>query len=159
MGTELAVDGLTNSAWAQAAGYQSPAHPGPDAPVTLTLDLKEARTFDQVVLYPRADVLTDDGRVPGFPVDYALSTADTADGPYATAARVTGQRPPTPYLPSGLPLFSKDFTLPGRPLGPAPRGGPRRVRRAAQRQAGRRRRPRNQPTPTSPTASSTPRTT
>ncbi|MCQ4211807.1 family 78 glycoside hydrolase catalytic domain [Streptomyces longispororuber] len=109
---KLAVDGLTNSAWSQAAGYQSPAHTGPDAPVTLTLDLKEASTFDQVVLYPRADVLTDDGRVPGFPVDYALSTADTADGPYATAARVTGQRPPTPYLPSGLPLFSKDFTLP-----------------------------------------------
>ncbi|MEV1024859.1 family 78 glycoside hydrolase catalytic domain [Streptomyces sp. NPDC050264] len=110
--TKLAVDGITNSAWNQAAGYASLPHDSADAPVTVTLDLKEAKTFDRVVLYPRADVLTDDGRVPGFPVDYSLATADAADGPYTTAAQVTGQKPPEPYLPSGLPLFARDFTLP-----------------------------------------------
>ncbi|MFI0238701.1 family 78 glycoside hydrolase catalytic domain [Streptomyces sp. NPDC016845] len=110
--TKLAVDGNTNSSWSQAAGYQSLTHDSADAPVTLTLDLKEAKTFDRVVLYPRADVLTADGRVPNFPVDYGLATADAADGPYTTAARVTGQRPPKPYLPSGLPVFAKEFTLP-----------------------------------------------
>ncbi|NGO74573.1 family 78 glycoside hydrolase catalytic domain [Streptomyces sp. YC504] len=112
---KLAVDGVTNSAWSQAAGYASLPHPTTDVrdkPVTVTLDLKEAKTFDQVVLHPRADVLTDDGRVPGFPVDYTLATATAADGPYETVADVTGQRPPEPYLPSGLPLFAKDFTLP-----------------------------------------------
>ncbi|WP_329567958.1 family 78 glycoside hydrolase catalytic domain [Streptomyces sp. NBC_01361] len=109
---KLAVDGITNSAWDQGAGYQSQTHDTADAPVTLTLDLKEAKTFDRVVLFPRADQLTDDGRVPNFPVDYSLATADAADGPYTTAANVTGQKPPEPYLPSGLPLFAKDFTLP-----------------------------------------------
>ncbi|MFJ8791723.1 family 78 glycoside hydrolase catalytic domain [Streptomyces sp. NPDC102462] len=111
----LAVDGLPNSALQTAAGYSSAAHPGPDVadtPVILTLDLKTAKTFDQVALYPRADVLTDDGRVPGFPVDYALAGADDPSGPFTPLAHVTGQRPPEPYLPSGLPLLADDFTLP-----------------------------------------------
>lgn len=111
----LAVDGLPNSALQTAAGYSSAAHDSADVsdrPVTLTLDLKTARTFDEVALYPRADVLTDDGRVPGFPTDYALAAGDAADGPFTTLARVTGQQPPTPYLPAGLPLLAKDFTLP-----------------------------------------------
>lgn len=111
----LAVDGLTNSALQTAAGYSSEAHPGTDVsgkPITLTLDLKTAKTFDELALYPRADVLTDDGRVPGFPVDYAVSSADSPSGPFTTATRVTGQRPPTPYLPDGLPLLTDDFTLP-----------------------------------------------
>ncbi|WP_327579174.1 family 78 glycoside hydrolase catalytic domain [Streptomyces sp. NBC_00145] len=110
----LAVDGMTNSALQTAAGYSSQAHSGADvssSPITLTLDLKSARTFDQVVLYPRSDVLTDDGRVPNFPVDYTLSTGDAATGPFASAAKVTGRQPPKPYLPSGLPLFTKDFAL------------------------------------------------
>ncbi|MFD7710856.1 family 78 glycoside hydrolase catalytic domain [Streptomyces sp. NPDC059786] len=110
----LAVDGLPNSALQTAAGYSSAAHTSADTsatPVTLTLDLKSAKTFDQVALYPRADVLTEDGKVPDFPVDYALSAADDAAGPYTTLSRVTGQQPPKPYLPAGLPLLADDFTL------------------------------------------------
>ncbi|MDT0398246.1 family 78 glycoside hydrolase catalytic domain [Streptomyces edwardsiae] len=111
----LAVDGLPNSALQTAAGYASAAHTGPDvsaAPVTLTLDLKTTKTFDELVLHPRSDVLTDDGRVPNFPVDYSVSGAETADGPFTTLTRVTGQKPPAPYLPAGLPLLADDFTLP-----------------------------------------------
>ncbi|WP_405771660.1 glycoside hydrolase family 78 protein [Streptomyces sp. NBC_00080] len=111
----LAVDGLPNSALQTAAGYSSAAHTSADTsatPVTLTLDLKSAKTFDQVALYPRADVLTAEGRVPNFPVDYALSTADAAPGPYTRLSAVTGQQPPKPYLPAGLPLLADDFTLP-----------------------------------------------
>ncbi|MFE6826333.1 family 78 glycoside hydrolase catalytic domain [Streptomyces sp. NPDC057690] len=111
----LAVDGLPNSALQTAAGYSSAPHTSADisaTPVTLTLDLKSAKTFDQVALYPRADVLTDDGRVPNFPVDYALSTADAATGPYTRLSAITGQQPPKPYLPAGLPLLADDFTLP-----------------------------------------------
>ncbi|MFD5625468.1 family 78 glycoside hydrolase catalytic domain [Streptomyces sp. NPDC127072] len=113
----LAVDGLPNSALQTAAGYASAAHTTADvsgAPVVLTLDLKSARTFDEVALYPRADVLTADGRVPNFPVDYALSSADSATGPFTTLAGVHGQKPPTPYLPAGLPLLTDDFKLPAR---------------------------------------------
>ncbi|WP_329131116.1 family 78 glycoside hydrolase catalytic domain [Streptomyces sp. NBC_00670] len=111
----LAVDGLPNSALQTAAGYSSAAHTSADvskAPVTLTLDLKSAKTFDEIALYPRADVLTDDGKVPDFPVDYALSSADDAAGPFTRLAAVTGQKPPEPYLPSGLPLLTDDFALP-----------------------------------------------
>ncbi|MFJ8057539.1 family 78 glycoside hydrolase catalytic domain [Streptomyces sp. NPDC096142] len=111
----LAVDGLPNSALQTAAGYSSAAHGSADvsgSPVTLTLDLRTARTFDEVALYPRADVLTDDGRVPDFPTDYALSAGDAADGPFTGLARVTGGKPPTPYLPAGLPLLAQDFALP-----------------------------------------------
>ncbi|MFD8521344.1 family 78 glycoside hydrolase catalytic domain [Streptomyces capillispiralis] len=111
----LTVDGLPNSALQTAAGYRSAAHTGPDVsatPVTLTLDLKSVKTFDELVLYPRADVLTDDGRVPNFPVDYAVSSADNATGPFTPLTEVTGQRPPAPYLPAGLPLLADDFTLP-----------------------------------------------
>ncbi|WP_037855049.1 family 78 glycoside hydrolase catalytic domain [Streptomyces sp. NRRL S-340] len=111
----LAVDGLANSALQTAAGYSSAAHTSADVsdrPVTLTLDLKTAKAFDQVALYPRADVLTDDGRVPNFPTEYALSAADTADGPFTALTRVSGRQPPRPYLPSGLPLLARDFTLP-----------------------------------------------
>ncbi|MGW2296777.1 family 78 glycoside hydrolase catalytic domain [Streptomyces violaceorubidus] len=113
----LAVDGLPNSALQTAAGYASAAHTGPDvsdAPITLTLDLKTAKTFDEVALYPRADVLTDDGRIPGFPVDYTVLAADSAEGPATRLAEITGQRQPTPYLPAGLPLLTDDFTLPKR---------------------------------------------
>ncbi|MFJ4831944.1 family 78 glycoside hydrolase catalytic domain [Streptomyces sp. NPDC088747] len=113
----LAVDGLPNSALQTAAGYASTAHTTADvsgAPVVLTLDLKSAKTFDEVALHPRADVLTADGRVPNFPVDYALSSADSATGPFTTLAGVHGQKPPTPYLPAGLPLLTDDFKLPAR---------------------------------------------
>lgn len=116
----LAVDGLPNSALQTAAGYASAAHTGADitdAPVVLTLDLKTAKSFDEVALYPRADVLTPDGRVPNFPVDYALSSADAANGPFTTLAQVDGQKPPEPYLPDGLPLLTDDFKLPGRVRG------------------------------------------
>ncbi|WNE94300.1 family 78 glycoside hydrolase catalytic domain [Streptomyces luomodiensis] len=111
----LAVDGLTNSGAQTAAGYASEPHPDADVsatPITLTLDLKRTAHFDRVLLYPRADVLTDDGRVPGFPVDYTVSTSGEATGPFTEAARATGQTPPEPYLPAGLPLFAKDFSLP-----------------------------------------------
>ncbi|MFE0181364.1 family 78 glycoside hydrolase catalytic domain [Streptomyces olivaceus] len=113
----LAVDGLPNSALQTAAGYSGAAHTGPDvsdAPITLTLDLKSTKTFDEVALYPRADVLTDDGRIPGLPADYTVSAADSAEGPATHLAQVTGQRQPTPYLPAGLPLLTDDFTLPER---------------------------------------------
>lgn len=111
----LAVDGLNNSALQTSAGYSSAAHTSADTsatPVSLTLDLKSAKTFDEVALYPRADVLTEDGRTPDFPVDYALSAADAATGPFTALSEVTGQRPPKPYLPAGLPLLADDFTLP-----------------------------------------------
>ncbi|SEF19856.1 alpha-L-rhamnosidase [Amycolatopsis pretoriensis] len=110
----LVADGLTTSNPEDAgnAGYQSAAHTGPDADVSLTLDLGVTRTFDQVVLYPRTDTLTADGKTPNFPVDYTVQTA--ADGPFTVAKTVTGQPAPATWLPPALPVFAKDFTVPGR---------------------------------------------
>jgi alpha-L-rhamnosidase len=110
----LIADGLTTSNPEDAgnAGYQSAAHPGADADVWLTVDLGAAHTFDQVVLYPRTDTLTADGRTPNFPVDFTVQTA--TDGPFTVAKTVTDQPPPATWLPPALPVFAKDFSVRGR---------------------------------------------
>jgi alpha-L-rhamnosidase len=105
----LLADGLSSGS---AAGFQSAAHPDPGAGVQVTVDLGEAKTFDRVLLFPRTDTDTADGRTPNFPVDYTVRTA--ADTTFEVAATVTGQAPPPAWLPPGLPLFAKDFAVPGR---------------------------------------------
>jgi alpha-L-rhamnosidase len=105
----LLADGVLSGS---AAGYQSAAHDSTEAAVQLTLDLGEQRSFDQILLYPRTDTLTPDGRTPNFPVDFTVQTA--TDAAYTVAATVTGQQPPTPWLPAALPLFAGDFVVPGR---------------------------------------------
>ena len=47
-----------------------------DKPITLTVDLKSAKTFDQVLLYPRTDVPAAGGKVPYAPADYSVGTGD-----------------------------------------------------------------------------------
>ncbi|MGK3207990.1 family 78 glycoside hydrolase catalytic domain [Amycolatopsis sp. MEPSY49] len=113
----LVADGLATSNPEDAgnAGYQSAAHTGPDADVSLTIDLGAAHTFDQVVLYPRTDTLTADGRTPNFPVDYTVQTA--TDGPFTVAKAVTDQPAPATWLPPALPVFAKDFSVTGRVAG------------------------------------------
>ncbi|MFF5083215.1 family 78 glycoside hydrolase catalytic domain [Actinoplanes sp. NPDC000266] len=101
----LLADGL-------ALGYQSAAHATPDASIQLTLDLGEAKSFDQVVLKPRSDTLTAERTTANFPVDYSVQTAQTDD--WTTAATVTGQAPPQPWLPAALPVFRKDFAVRGK---------------------------------------------
>ena len=113
----VADDILTsNPQETSASGYQSAAHPTPDvsdAPIWLTIDLGTQRTFDEVVLYPRTDTLTHDGRTPGFPVDYAVRTADEATGPFEVGATVQEQPTPKTWLPEALPIFAHDFELDG----------------------------------------------
>ncbi|MFC5749985.1 family 78 glycoside hydrolase catalytic domain [Actinomadura rugatobispora] len=98
------------------AGWSSSAYTQADVsgePLLLTIDLKEAKTFDQVLLYPRTDAPADDSaKVPYSPVDFTVGTSDAADGPYTTAATVTGQEPPKSPVPEALPMFAKDFALP-----------------------------------------------
>ncbi|WP_305787617.1 family 78 glycoside hydrolase catalytic domain [Symbioplanes lichenis] len=107
----LVADGLTTSNPEEAsnAGYQSAAHAGPDASIQLTIDLGDTKHLDQVLLYPRTDTLTAEGKTPNFPVDYTIQTAQTDN--FQQAAAVTGQKAPDPWLPEALPLFAKDFTV------------------------------------------------
>jgi alpha-L-rhamnosidase len=110
----LLADGqlTSNPQDSAGAGYQSAAHAGPEAGIQVTVDLGEARTFDQVLLYPRTDTLTADRRTANFPVDFTVRTA--TDTSWTTAATVTGQQPPPSWLPAALPLFARDFTVRGR---------------------------------------------
>ncbi|MEU8637812.1 family 78 glycoside hydrolase catalytic domain [Amycolatopsis sp. NPDC048633] len=112
----LVADGLTTSNPEDAgnAGYQSAAHTSADADVWLTVDLGAAHTFDQVVLYPRTDTLTADGKTANFPVDYTVQTAADAAGPFTVAKTVTNQPAPATWLPPALPVFAKDFSVRGR---------------------------------------------
>ena len=112
----LIADGLTTSNPEDAgnAGYQSAAHTSADADVWLTVDLGAAHTFDQVVLYPRTDTLTADGKTANFPVDYTVQTATDAAGPFTVAKTVTNQPAPATWLPPALPVFAKDFSVRGR---------------------------------------------
>ncbi|GAA2459172.1 family 78 glycoside hydrolase catalytic domain [Actinomadura vinacea] len=97
------------------AGWSSSAYTGDDVsaePLILTVDLKAAETFDQVLLYPRTDQPAEGGKVPFAPVDFTVAAGDTADGPYETRAEVTGQEPPRSPVPEALPIFARDFALP-----------------------------------------------
>lgn len=99
----------------ELAGWSSSAYTSDDAsakPITLTIDLKSARTFDQVLLFPRTDVPAAGDKVPNAPVDYSVSTADDASGPFTTRQTVTGQEPPRSPVPEAMPIFAKDFSLP-----------------------------------------------
>lgn len=95
-------------------GYTSPAYSSQDPGhhIWLQLDLGQSRHFDQVVLYPRTDVMTGDAKTPNFPVDYTVQTSDDG-GAFTTAATVTDQEPPPAFhadLPA-LPLLARQFSL------------------------------------------------
>ncbi|GAA4615147.1 family 78 glycoside hydrolase catalytic domain [Actinoallomurus liliacearum] len=99
----------------ELAGWSSSAYTSDDVsakPITLTVDLKSAKTFDQVLLFPRTDVPAAGDKVPFAPVDYSVSTGDDANGPFTTQQTVTGQEPPRSPVPEAMPIFAKDFTLP-----------------------------------------------
>jgi alpha-L-rhamnosidase len=101
----------------ELAGWSSSAYTSDDVsakPITLTIDLKSAKTFDQVLLFPRTDVPAAGDKVPYAPVDYSVSTADDAAGPFTTRRTVTGQEPPASPVPEAMPIFAKDFSLPSR---------------------------------------------
>ncbi|GAA2073754.1 family 78 glycoside hydrolase catalytic domain [Actinomadura alba] len=97
------------------AGWSSSAHTSADVsgkPITLTVDLKSAKTFDQVLLYPRTDQPAETGEVPYAPVDYTVSSSAEAAGPFTTLAQITGQQPPQSPVPVAMPRFARDFALP-----------------------------------------------
>ncbi|SDU81212.1 family 78 glycoside hydrolase catalytic domain [Jiangella alkaliphila] len=100
-------------------GYTSLETRDPDVgadPMWVEIDLGATRAFDQIVLYPRTDTLTADGRTPNFPVDYRVLAADAPGGTGAVVvAAVTGQQPPAPRAPepATMPIFARGFDLPG----------------------------------------------
>jgi alpha-L-rhamnosidase len=92
-------------------GYTSLEHQEQDLtdPIQITLDLGKVQHFDRVLLYPRTDTLTDDGRTPNFPEDFTVRADDSV------AATVKGQEAPPPLhgRPAALPVLAKDFQVHG----------------------------------------------
>jgi alpha-L-rhamnosidase len=104
------TDGLLTTDQAPL-GYTSLQHQDQDLtdPIWITLDLGSVQHFDQVLLYPRTDTLTDDGRTPNFPEDFTIKADDTV------VATVRGQQAPPPLhgTPAALPVLAKDFQVHG----------------------------------------------
>jgi alpha-L-rhamnosidase len=90
-------------------GYTSLEHQDQDLadPIQITVDLGKAQHFDQVLLYPRTDTLTDDGRTPNFPEDFTIKADD------GVVATMKGQEAPPPLhgRPAALPVLAKDFPV------------------------------------------------
>ena len=111
--TGYVTDGRLDSN-ACPCGYSSAAYksqdPGHD--IWLQLDLGAAKHFDQVVLYPRTDVMTTAGKTANFPVDYTVQTSSDGSA-FTTVKTVTGQEPPPAYQldTPALPLLAKQFSL------------------------------------------------
>ncbi len=99
-------------------GYSSEHTFDPDVstdPMWVEIDLGQKRTFDRVVLYPRTDTLTPDGRTPNFPRDFRLRAGQQPGGADATTvAVVTDQAPPPPSNAEEqrMPVFARQFDLP-----------------------------------------------
>ncbi|MCO5997276.1 family 78 glycoside hydrolase catalytic domain [Actinoallomurus rhizosphaericola] len=103
LSTEQAPFGYTSNAYKS----QDPGHD-----IWVQLDLGQTRHFDQVVLYPRTDTMTDDGKTPNFPVDFTVQTGDDTAN-LRTVTTVTGQEPPPAYHTDfpPLPILAKQFDL------------------------------------------------
>ncbi|GAA1798346.1 family 78 glycoside hydrolase catalytic domain [Actinomadura chokoriensis] len=81
-------------------------------PIWLQIDLGEEKRFDRVLLYPRTDVTTDDGKTANFPEDFTVRTSGDGET-FGTAATVEGQEAPPPLhrQPGALPVFRREFKV------------------------------------------------
>jgi alpha-L-rhamnosidase len=112
-----AIDDGTLTSKLPPYGYTSLEHHGQDlgtGHVWIELDLGRDVSVDKVLLYPRTDTVTADGRTANFPENFTLALR--ADGAaatsYTTIYSVTGQvAPAPPSAPPAMPLFSDTFTL------------------------------------------------
>ncbi len=113
--THNLTDGVTDSQDAAAHGYTSQAHSSSDvsaAPIWVTVDLGSVQPVSRVVLWPRTDTLSPDGRTASFPVDYSVGTSATDDQPssFTIGKTVVGQAdPPVPVQHGGPASIILDY--------------------------------------------------
>lgn len=65
-----------------------------DGSIWIEVDLGRVVAFDTLRLYPRTDVLTEDGTTANFPEDFTVRTRREVDGAETVAAQVAGQVAP-----------------------------------------------------------------
>ncbi|MET0493454.1 MAG: alpha-L-rhamnosidase C-terminal domain-containing protein [Actinoplanes sp.] len=106
-GQRYLTDGVTDTQNGSAHGWTSTAHGSTDvsgSPVWVTVDLGAVSSINSVVLWPRTDTLSPDGRTASFPVDYSIQTSATDNNPpsFTVRATVAGQTiPPVPTTKGG----------------------------------------------------------
>jgi alpha-L-rhamnosidase len=113
-GTKLLTDGKIIS-----PGYASRQSATQDLTGTqakwIQINLGSVKNFDKVVLFPRTDARTPDGKIPDFPVDFTIaaynSSTSAATPPQGSVIKtVTDEpNPQGPDLSNPLPIFAKPF--------------------------------------------------
>ncbi|MCA1982222.1 family 78 glycoside hydrolase catalytic domain [Nocardioides nematodiphilus] len=108
-GTKLLTDGKIIS-----PGYASRQSTTQDVSPSkwVQVDLGSVQAFDRVVLFPRTDARTPEGKIPDFPVDFTIRASATSAKPTDAdvVATVIGQpNPQGPDLENPLPIFAKPF--------------------------------------------------
>lgn len=96
-------------------GYSTNGLSGNDisaAPVTVTIDLETAQTFDTFKLYGRVDAISIDGAVcPNYPKQYDVEISENGTD-WMPLSSVSVQTPPEISMKSTvLPLFAKEFSV------------------------------------------------
>jgi hypothetical protein len=110
-GAKYLTDGVTDTQNESAHGWASTPSSSADvsgSPVWVTVDLGTVRAVSSVVLWPRTDTLSPDGRTASFPVDYSIQTSatDTQPTSFAVQKSVGGQTdPPVPVVKGGASII------------------------------------------------------
>ena len=96
------TDGATTTENGNAKGWTSSPHGSSDlggGSIWATIDLGSVQSVSRVVLWPRTDTLSPDGKTASFPVDFTIrsSVTDTESASFAVQKSVTGQT--TPAIP------------------------------------------------------------
>ncbi|MGN7188607.1 family 78 glycoside hydrolase catalytic domain [Microbacterium enclense] len=105
------VDGITNSNDGNRRGWTSW---GSQSSATVqgaqwvTIDLGSVKSFSSVVLYPRTDTFSPDGKTASFPSDFTIKTGTSGDS-LVTSATVTNQATPAKAETASLPILAKEF--------------------------------------------------
>jgi alpha-L-rhamnosidase len=111
-GTKLLTDGkIISPGYMSRQSYTQDIGPSK----WVQIDLGSVRDFDRIVLFPRTDARTPDGKIPGFPVDFTIRASATSSVPTTVIKTVTGEpNPQGPDLDNPLPIFARPFTAASR---------------------------------------------
>lgn len=107
-------------------------------PIWIQIDLGKEQRFDRILLYPRTDATTDDGRTANFPEDFTVQTSTDGQA-FDTAATVTGQEALSAAAPAARSASGLRPRVQGeqaRPHGTPLRHRPRRPGRHRERAPG-----------------------
>ena len=113
-GEQYLTDGVTNTQNVAAHGWTSDAHSSADvsgSPIWVTVDLGSVQSVSSIVVWPRTDTLSPDGKTASFPVDFSVQTSatDAQSASFATQQTVTDQTDPAVPVLTGPASIILDY--------------------------------------------------